>query len=153
MKKVVVKDIGKWVFWSEESPNENGDYDMFFSPHKITFDDLVFANKNGWSDPDWKVFTRRISITPDILAKNGFRETTGGIKNLLWYLKTDDVLIEMREVTPNVYETIVHKDVSDLGDSRVFIRFIDQLQTVFELCGIDKDIDLNNVDYSNMLIL
>jgi len=143
----VVKDIDKWVFWAEESPNENGNDDMYFSPHKITFDDLVFANENCWSEADWKVFTKRIPITPDILIKNGFKETTGGIKNLLWYLKIDDILIEMREVTSNVYETIVHRDVTDLGDSRLFIRFVDQLQTVFELCNIEKDIDLKGLDF------
>lgn len=83
-----------------------------------------------------------IPLTPEILEKNGFKEITGKVKKLIWAWKGLDKLIEISEVTPNVYQIVIHKDDSDLGDERVFVRYVHELQHALKLCGFEKNIEL-----------
>lgn len=81
-----------------------------------------------------------IPLTPEILEKNGFIEITGRVKRLTWAWKKQGTHIEVNEATPNWYQIVIHKEASDLGDERIFGRYVHELQHALKLIGITKEI-------------
>lgn len=126
-EELKIKDvmIGDWVdVRNNAAPN---------TPHLERITPSHFLRDEHWYG---------VELVPEILEKNGFREITGRVKRLVWAWRGVDKYIEVSEVTPNVYQIVIHKDASDLGDERVFVRHLHGLQHALKLFGIEKTIEL-----------
>lgn len=71
-----------------------------------------------------------ISLTPEILEKNGFEF------NWRWRLKGHDLWLSQ---SGDEYRVYVNED-DDKRDNFCWIKFVHELQQVIRLCGIEKEI-------------
>ena len=79
-----------------------------------------------------------IPLTEEILDKNGFRNIGGH-----WFDDNSDYYeLEVWEYSDSIWRVIYHSTELNIGDERVFIGHVHELQHFLKLCGIEKEIKL-----------
>ena len=79
-----------------------------------------------------------IPLTAEILEKNGFRNIGGH-----WYDDAADYYeLEIEAYSDSIWRVIYHNTESNIGDERVFVSHIHELQHTLRLFGIEKEIEL-----------
>ena len=64
--------VGDYILVGECYSNMDGDYDIFFNARPITIEDFKFWAENDWNKNDFNEFLAPITLTIEILEKNGF---------------------------------------------------------------------------------
>ena len=79
-----------------------------------------------------------IPLTAEILEKNGFRDIGGH-----WYDDAADYYeLEVEAYSDSIWRVIYHNTEFNIGDERVFVSHIHELQHALRLFGIEKEIEL-----------
>ena len=79
-----------------------------------------------------------IPITPEILEKNGFRNIGGH-----WYdYAADYYELEVEAYCDSIWRVFYHSTEFNIGDERVFVSHIHELQHALRLFGIKREIEL-----------
>lgn len=79
-----------------------------------------------------------IPLTAEILEKNGFRNIGGH-----WYDDAADYYeLEVEAYSDSIWRVIYHNTEFNIGDERVFVGHIHELQHALRLFGIKKEIEL-----------
>lgn len=79
-----------------------------------------------------------IPLTAEILEKNGFRNIGGH-----WYDDAADYYeLEVEAYSDSIWRVIYHNTEFNIGDERVFVSHIHELQHALRLFGIKKEIEL-----------
>lgn len=79
-----------------------------------------------------------IPLTAEILEKNGFRNIGGH-----WYDDAADYYeLEIEAYSDSIWRVIYHNTEFNIGDERVFVGHIHELQHALRLCGIEKEVEL-----------
>lgn len=124
--------IGDWVFCT---------YPSIKKPFRVEEIRTVGDNelKIIISDEMRLVFQERyiepISLTPEILEKNGFK------KEGSWFIIEDDYYdVSIKEITDSIWRVKYCNTEFSAFDSVLHIAFVHELQHALKLCGIDKEI-------------
>ena len=79
-----------------------------------------------------------IPLTAEILEKNGFRNIGGH-----WYDDAADYYeLEVETYSDSIWRVIYHNTEFNIGDERVFVSHIHELQHALRLFGIKREIEL-----------
>ena len=79
-----------------------------------------------------------IPLTAEILEKNGFRNIGGH-----WYDDAaDNYELEIEAYCDSIWRIFYHSTKFNIGDERVFVCHIHELQHALHLFGIEKELEL-----------
>lgn len=79
-----------------------------------------------------------IPLTGEILESNGFRNIGGH-----WFDDNSDYYeLEVEEYSDSIWRVIYHSTELNIGDERVFVSHVHELQHFLKHCGINKEIVL-----------
>ena len=119
--------IGDWVY------NKNIDKPMQVYPMMFS---QMFRQKPDAKTEDYNIFP--IPLTAEILEKNGFRNIGGH-----WYdCAADYYELEVEAYCDSIWRVFYHSTEFNIGDERVFVSHIHELQHALRLFGIKREIEL-----------
>ena len=128
--------IGNYVNVAHQHSNIGGDYDLEFVPEKLTLEHFKFWAENDWNDTDFNEFLKPIPLTPEILKKNGFKQTS----------KREYIVVDRNYnyLLVDYYDPwfAIGNASDEEGEWQAFadIRFVHELQNALKLLGINIEI-------------
>lgn len=136
--------IGDWVMY-----NPNVFIDDEYEPTKESYPIQIISGED--IDLAIEGCYQPIPLTPEILKKNGYKQTKGG--KLMGLHVADIFDLEISDK----YGRLLKIDLQDFGSTEAthwyiaiqgifsisgYIGYIHQLQYIYRLCGVEKDIEL-----------
>ena len=130
--------IGDWIDVAHQHSNMYGDYDLEFIPEKLTLEHFKFWAENKWDNNDFNEFLEPIPLTPEILVKNGFKQTS---KHEYSVKDSNYNYLQVNYYDPGIE---IGNAFDEEGELQAFadIQFVHELQHALRLCGIKKEIIL-----------
>ena len=128
-----------------------GDYisycDRVYKVHSIEGQGLVGASNDSYSSPHILKhinYLEPITITPEILKKNGFYPPRESVAHDSWWWTNNDS--EAMEASDFLgvwhFKIVEHKDPHFKQSAGMVLKYIHQLQNALRLAGVDKEINL-----------